>query len=122
MSAIQPINLQQKFGLFSEPWSPKIAAELNDSYLKLVKLQGEFVWHQHEREDELFLIVKGTLRIQLRDGELILREGECAVIPRGVEHLPIADEEVWALLLEPKTTINTGDIQSERTVTTDQWI
>ncbi len=111
------INLTQKFGLVNEHWSPKIAGELNDSYLKLVKLQGEFVWHQHEREDELFLIVRGTLRIQLRDRELTLHEGEFTIIPRGVEHRPVADEEVWAVLLEPKTTLNTGDAQDERTVT-----
>jgi hypothetical protein len=138
------VNLVQKFGLFGDYWSPRIIGELNDSYLKLVKLKGEFVWHQHEHEDELFLVVRGTLRIQLRDRELVLSEGELAIIPRGIEHRPvtskplwrrprrraiaqdgaepIADDEVWVLLIESKTTINTGDVQSERTVTTEQWI
>jgi mannose-6-phosphate isomerase-like protein (cupin superfamily) len=116
------VNLAQKFGLFSDHWSPKIAGELNDTYLKLVKLQGEFVWHQHEREDELFLVVRGTLRIQLRDRELALHEGEFTIIPRGVEHRPVADDEVWVMLLEPKTTVNTGEIQDERTVTELQRI
>ena len=110
------VNLAQKFGLFSDYWSPKIAGELNDSYIKLVKLKGEFVWHQHDHEDELFLVVKGRLLIKLRDRDLWLNEGELVVIPRGVEHLPVAEEEVHVLLLEPKTTVNTGDVRSERTV------
>ena len=99
MSAV--INLAGKFSLFHEHWSPKIVAELNGSYVKLAKLKGEFVWHRHEAEDELFLVVKGRLIIRLRDGDLVLREGELAVIPRGVEHLPVADEEVHVLLVEP---------------------
>ncbi len=85
--------------------------ELNDTYVKLVKLKGEFVWHHHEQEDELFLIVKGKLRIKLRDRELRLREGELVIIPKGVEHLPVADEEVHVVLIEPKTTVNTGNVQ-----------
>ena len=113
---IEKINLAQKFSLFQEYWSPKIAGDLNDSYVKLVKLKGEFVWHQHEAEDELFLVVKGKLLIRLRDRDIWLEEGEFVIIPRGVEHLPVADEEVHALLLEPKTTLNTGDVQNERTV------
>lgn len=110
------INLAEKFSGFAEQWSPRIVAELNDSYVKLAKLQGEFVWHHHENEDELFLVVKGQLRIKLRDGELLLREGELAVIPRGVEHCPVAEEEVQVLLLEPKSTLNTGNVHNERTV------
>lgn len=120
---MEPINLAQKFSLFSDHWSPKIIAEVNDFYVKVVKLKGEFVWHQHENEDELFLVVKGTLLIKLRDRDLWLHEGELAVIPRGVEHLPIADDEAQVLLLEPKATVNTGDAVSERTVTdTPRWL
>jgi mannose-6-phosphate isomerase-like protein (cupin superfamily) len=118
---IQVVNLSQKFGLFREQWRPKIVGELNDSYVKLAKLQGEFIWHQHEREDEMFLVVKGNLTIRLRDGELLIHEGEFVIIPRGVEHLPIAEQEVEVLLLEPRTTVNTGDVRSERTVEAE-WI
>ncbi|HEY6285366.1 MAG TPA: cupin domain-containing protein [Ktedonobacteraceae bacterium] len=110
------VNLIQKFSLFQDYWSPKIVGELNDSYVKLVKLKGEFVWHHHETEDELFLVVKGSLLIKLRDRDIFLEEGEFVVIPKGVEHLPIADEEAYVLLLEPKTTLNTGNIGNERTV------
>jgi len=110
------VNLAQKFSLFQEYWSPKIAGELNDSHVKLVKLKGEFVWHQHDTEDELFLVVKGSLLIKLRDRDIFLEEGEFVIIPRGVEHLPIAEEEAHVLLLEPKTTLNTGSIRNERTV------
>ena len=113
---MEVVNLKEKFGLFQDVWSPKIAGELNDSYVKLVKLKGEFVWHHHEAEDELFLVVQGTLLIKLRDRDIWLHEGEFVIIPRGVEHLPVADEEVQVLLLEPKTTLNTGNVQNERTV------
>ncbi len=116
------INLNQKFALFQEYWSPKIAGELNDSYIKLAKLKGEFVWHQHENEDELFLVVKGHLLIKLRDRDIHLKEGEFAIIPKGVEHLPIAEEEVHVLLLEPKSTLNTGNVQNERTVNDLDWV
>ncbi len=115
------VNLAEKFSLFQEYWSPKIVGELNDSYLKVVKLKGEFVWHHHEAEDELFLVVKGKLLIKLRDRDIVLEEGEFVVIPRGVEHCPVAEEEVHVVLLEPKSTVNTGDIQSERTVS-PSWI
>jgi mannose-6-phosphate isomerase-like protein (cupin superfamily) len=118
---IDKINLERAFGRFSAHWQPKIAAELNDTYVKLAKLQGEFVWHAHDTEDELFLVVKGRLMIHLRDGDLRLEEGELAVIPRGVEHCPAADEEVWVLLLEPKSTVNTGNAGGERTVEAE-WI
>ncbi|MFZ1041761.1 MAG: cupin domain-containing protein [Anaerolineales bacterium] len=115
------INLTHKFNLFQEPWHPKIVGELNDSYVKLAKLKGEFVWHHHDNEDELFLVIKGTLIIKLRDRELTIHEGEFVVIPKGVEHLPVAEEEVQVLLLEPKSTLNTGDVQNERTVEAE-WI
>lgn len=115
------VNLSQKFSLFHEHWSPRIVGELNDSYVKLAKLKGEFVWHKHEKEDELFLVVKGTLVIKLRERDLVIHEGEFAIIPRGVEHCPVAEEEVHVMLLEPKSTINTGDQVNERTVEA-QWI
>ncbi len=113
---MQSENLAQKFALFDDYWSPKIAGELNDSYVKLVKLKGEFVWHHHEREDELFLVVKGRLLLRLRDREVWVNEGEFAIVPKGVEHLPVARDEVHVLLIEPKTTLNTGNVRNERTV------
>ena len=115
------INLTGKFNLFQEPWHPKIVGELNDSYVKLAKLKGEFVWHHHDSEDELFLVVKGTLVIKLRDRDLTVHEGEFVIIPKGVEHLPAAEEEVQVVLLEPKSTSNTGNIQNERSVE-PEWI
>jgi len=118
---MEKVNIAQKFGLFQEYWSPKIVGELNESYVKLAKFKGEFVWHHHESEDELFLVVKGKLLIRLRDRDIWLEEGEFVIIPKGVEHLPIAEEEVHVLLLEPKSTVNTGNVQNERTVG-DQWI
>ncbi|HVB24633.1 MAG TPA: cupin domain-containing protein [Ktedonobacteraceae bacterium] len=119
---METVNLAEKFGLFQDYWSPKIAGELNDLYLKLVKLKGEFVWHHHEHEDELFLVVKGRLLIKLRDRDIWLGAGEFVVIPKGIEHMPVAAEEVHVLLLEPKTTLNTGNIENERTVADEQWI
>jgi mannose-6-phosphate isomerase-like protein (cupin superfamily) len=113
---IEKVSLAGKLNRFSDYWSPKIVGELNDSYVKLVKLKGEFVWHHHETEDELFLVVEGKLLIKLRDRDIELEEGEFVVIPRGVEHLPIAEQEAHVLLLEPKTTLNTGNIRDERTV------
>ena len=118
---IKVIDVGAKFGQFQEHWHPRIVAELNDSYVKLAKLKGEFVWHQHENEDELFWVVRGTLTIKLRDRDLVLGPGQMVVIPRGVEHLPVADEEVHVVLLEPKSTVNTGDVHSERTVEAE-WI
>jgi mannose-6-phosphate isomerase-like protein (cupin superfamily) len=112
------INLRQKFGSFSEYWKPKIIGEVNDCLLKAVKVQGEFLWHHHEHEDELFYVVKGTLRMKFRDRETIVREGEFVIVPRGVEHLPVADEEAHILLIEPKSTLNTGNVTNERTVAT----
>jgi len=110
------VNLAEKFRLFDDYWSPKIVGELNDSYVKLVKLNGEFVWHHHDAEDELFLVVKGRLLLRLRDCDVWVNEGEFAIIPRGVDHLPIAPEEAHVLLLEPKSTLNTGNVRNERTV------
>src|SRR5216117_3078216 len=113
---MEKVNLNQKFSQFQDYWQPKIAGELNDNYIKLVKLKGEFVWHHHEAEDELFLVVKGSLLIRLRDRDVRVEEGEFVIIPRGVEHLPVAEEEVQVLLLEPKSTLNTGNVANERTV------
>jgi mannose-6-phosphate isomerase-like protein (cupin superfamily) len=113
---MEKVNLAQKFDLFKDHWSPKIVGELNDSYVKLVKLKGEFVWHHHEAEDELFLVVKGKLVIRLRDRDVRLEDGEFFIVPKGVEHLPVAEEDVRVLLLEPKTTLNTGNVKSERTL------
>src|SRR3972149_4842939 len=110
------VNLAWKFALFSDAWNPKIVGELNDAHVKLVKLRGEFVWHKHDTEDELFLVVRGTLRIRFRDGDTTVHEGELVIVPRGVDHLPVADAEVHAVLIEPKTTLNTGDRQDARTI------
>lgn len=110
------VNLAEKFSRFSDTWSPKIVGEVNDSHVKLVKLKGEFVWHRHEREDKLFLVVKGRMRIRLRDRDIALDPGEFFIVPHGVEHLPVADAECHVLLLEPKGTLNTGNVQNERTV------
>jgi mannose-6-phosphate isomerase-like protein (cupin superfamily) len=118
---MQIINIAQKFSLFNDLWSPRIVGELNDMHVKLAKLHGEFIWHEHENEDELFLIIKGRLLIKLRDRDVILNEGEFIIIPKGVEHCPVAEEEVHVLLLEPKSTINTGDQPGERTVEA-RWI
>ena len=114
---MEKVNVNQKFSLIQDYWSPKIAGEINDSHVKLVKFKGEFVWHHHETEDELFLVVKGKLLIKLRDSDIWLQEGEFVIIPKGIDHLPIADEEAHVILLEPKTTLNTGNTQNERTVT-----
>jgi len=113
---IEKVRLSEKLDLFKDYWSPRIVGELNDSHVKLAKLKGEFVWHHHEEEDELFLVIKGRLRIKLRDGDIFLEEGEFVIIPRGVEHLPIAEEEAHVMLLEPKSTLNTGNLNNERTV------
>jgi len=117
---LDKVNLAQKFSLFSEQYSPKIVGELNDSYVKLVKFQGDFMWHHHDNEDELFFVIKGEMRMKLReDGaerEIMVRPGEFIIIPRGVEHFPSAAEETQVMLLEPKSTLNTGNVQNERTV------
>lgn len=113
---VEKVNLAEKLARFNDTWSPKIVGEINDAYVKLVKLKGEFVWHHHADEDEMFLVIKGRLLMRLRDRDLHLEEGEFVIIPRGVEHLPVADDECHVLLLEPKTTLNTGETTNERTV------
>ena len=111
------VNLAEKFSRFSECWKPKIVGEINDMHVKIVRITGEFVWHHHEREDELFLVVKGRLRMQLRDGDRDIGPGEFIVVPHGTEHCPLSlTDEVEMLLLEPKGTLNTGNVVSERTV------
>ena len=112
---LEKINLSRKFNLFSEHWSPKIIEELNDSYIKLAKLKGEFDWHHHENEEEMFFIVKGQLTIKFRDKDVTLEEGELIVIPKGVDHLPVAEEEVHVMLIEPKGTLNTGNVVTAKT-------
>src|SRR5205085_7379417 len=109
------VNIAQKFAQIPEYWKPYIAAELNGQAVKLDKLKGEFIWHHHENEDELFLCVKGRFRIEFRDRQVWLEEGEFLVVPRGVEHRPVADEEAWILLFEPATTLNTGNVENELT-------
>ncbi len=116
------VDLAHKFTLFADHWHPRIVAELNGQYVKLARLQGEFVWHQHAAEDELFLVLKGDLTIRLRDREVVLHPGEFLVVPAGVEHQPWAPGEVEALLLEPKSTLNTGDVRDARTVDRPEWI
>ncbi len=116
------INLSEKFALFSDPWQPKIVAALNGQYVKLARLKGEFIWHQHAAEDELFLVVQGQLTIEFRDRTVMLGPGELIVVPAGVEHRPVAEEEALVVLLEPQSTRNTGEVVSERTVEALEWI
>jgi mannose-6-phosphate isomerase-like protein (cupin superfamily) len=113
---MEKVNLAQKFNAFQDYWRPKILGELNDSHVKLAKLKGEFVWHHHEVEDELFLVVKGELLIKFRGGEVRVREGEFVIVPKRIEHLPIATEEVHVVLIEPWSTLNTGNIANDKTV------
>jgi mannose-6-phosphate isomerase-like protein (cupin superfamily) len=113
---VTKVNLAEKFERFTDQWSPKIVADLNDSHVKLAKVQGEFVWHQHAEEDELFIVIQGELTIELRDGAVTLGPGELVVIPKGVEHRPVAREEVQLMLIEPKEIKHTGNVVSERTV------
>ena len=114
------VNLAQKFSQFSEHYSPKIVGEVNDAYVKVTKLQGDFMWHHHESEDELFLVIKGELRMRIRENgaerEVKIGPGEFIIIPHGVEHFPSADEETHIMLLEPKSTLNTGNLKNERTL------
>ncbi len=119
---MRKVNLREKFNLIDEYESPKIVGELNGQYVKLSKLKGPFVWHSHENEDELFLVVQGRLRMQLRTGDVILDEGEFFIVPRGVEHNPIAEPECHIMLFEPKTTLNTGNVTNEKTVENLEWI
>ena len=117
---MEKVDLAQKLSLFTDQFSPKIVGEVNDLHVKLVKLQGEFMWHHHDNEDELFFVIKGALRMKMRENgserEFMVNPGEFIIIPRGVEHFPSADEETHVMLLEPKSTLNTGNVASERTV------
>lgn len=113
---MEKVNLAEKFSLFSEHWSPKVVGELNGQQVKLAKLLGTFDWHHHEQEDELFLVVKGSLTLRLRDRDVELQEGEFFIVPAGVEHQPVAEREVHVLLFEPASTLNTGNLRNERTV------
>lgn len=110
------VNLAQKFGQFNEHWSPKIVGEINESYVKVAKLKGEFVWHHHDKEDEMFFVIKGKLIVRFRDKDIQIEEGEFLIIPKGVEHLPVAPEEVCVMLIEPKSTVNTGNLKNDRTI------
>ena len=114
---LSKVNINQKLALFHDYWTPKIIDDLNNQYIKLAKFKGEFVWHKHDDEDELFFVISGTLLIKLRDKEIKINAGEFIVIPRGVEHCPFAEDEVHVMLIEPKTTLNTGDNQGDLTVT-----
>jgi mannose-6-phosphate isomerase-like protein (cupin superfamily) len=111
-----PVNLAEKFRQIEDYWNPRLLGELNDFAVKAVKLKGAFVWHHHDVEDELFLVVRGTLKMRFRDRDALVREGEFLIVRHGVEHQPIAEEEVHLILLEPKTTLNTGNVTNERTV------
>lgn len=119
---IAKVNILEKIDLIKKYYKPKIIAQVNDTHVKLVRFKGEFVWHKHELEDELFFVVKGRLLIKLRDQTIELNENEFVVIPQGVEHLPVADDEVSVMLIEPKTTVNTGNVRDERTLTELDWI
>lgn len=122
LKGFMKVNIEKKFQLFNEYWCPKILGAVNNHYVKIFKAKGELVWHKHEHEDEFFLVVKGQLKIKLRDQEVTLNKGEFFIVPKGVEHLPVAEEEVHVLLFEPKNVINTGDIVSEQTVKNLEWI
>ncbi len=112
---MEKVNLKQKLELFSDYWSPKIVGELNGQHVKLAKLKGEFVWHKHDDEDELFFVIKGSFKMEYRDKTVIVNENEFLIVPRGVEHRPVAEEEVSIMLFEPATTLNTGNTESELT-------
>jgi mannose-6-phosphate isomerase-like protein (cupin superfamily) len=112
---MEKVNLAEKFSLFDEYWSPKLVGELNGQFVKIAKLKGEFIWHQHEGEDELFMVIEGRLTIRLREKDVVLEAGEFFIVPRGVEHMPVAEDEAHVLMFEPKTTLNTGNVRNERT-------
>lgn len=118
----QPINFEEKLSKFSEHWLPKIVAQMNDYHFKVVKVQGEFVWHDHPETDEVFVVLNGQLEIQFRDGKVTLNEGEMFVVPKSVEHKPVAENECHILLVEPAGTVNTGEVVSERKAPNDVWI
>jgi mannose-6-phosphate isomerase-like protein (cupin superfamily) len=116
------INLKEKLKLISEHWSPKVIAEMNDYQVKLVKLEGEFVWHKHDHTDELFFCIDGEMKIELREGSITLCKGDLFVVPKGVEHKPVAEKECEVLLIEPRGIVNTGNVESELTAPNDDWI
>lgn len=116
------INFQQKLGLFAEQWSPKVVAEMNDYQFKVVKLLGDFIWHDHKDTDETFIVLEGELRLDFRDGAVHVASGEMFVLPKGVEHKPYAEHEVKLLIIEPRGVVNTGDKGGERTAPNDEWI
>ncbi len=118
---IETVNIEEKLALIPDHWHPRVVGELNDAFVKLARLKGEFVWHHHEHEDEMFLVIKGRLLMRLREREVWVNEGEFIIIPRGVEHMPVAEDEVHVMLLEPKTTRNTGNVRDERTVDAE-WL
>jgi|TARA_B100001765_G_scaffold168624_1_gene111661 mannose-6-phosphate isomerase-like protein (cupin superfamily) len=124
MKKIEPINIMDKFSLFNEEWTPKIIGELNNQYVKLCKLKDDFVWHSHENEDELFMVFKGTLLMEFRDGRIVkVKQGEILIVPKGVEHRPHTNGDiVFNLLFEPKTTLHTGDVENELTIKELDWI
>lgn len=112
---MEPINLAQKFAQFSDHWNPRIIGELNDQHIKIAKVQGEFIWHSHANEDELFIVVQGTLIMDFRDKTVEMQPGELLIVPKGVEHRPRTESETWIMMIEPKTTLNTGNVENERT-------
>ena len=118
----QAINWAEKFSLFTDHWSPRVVAELNDYQLKLVKIQGEFVWHQHDDTDEVFIVLKGEMNIEFRDGRVVLSAGEMFVVPKGVEHKPVAEQECEVMLIEPRGVVNTGNTGGQLTADNDVWI
>jgi mannose-6-phosphate isomerase-like protein (cupin superfamily) len=120
--AYQPINFQEKLAKFSEHWSPRIVAQMNDYQFKVVKVEGEFIWHDHPETDEVFIVLQGQLEIQFRDGKVLLNEGELFVVPKGLEHKPVAEQECHILLVEPAGTVNTGEVVNEKTAANDIWI
>ena len=119
---MEKVSLDQKFALFNEQWKPKIVGELNGQYVKLGKIEGSFVWHQHEKEDELFLVVKGDMRLEFPDSTVDVGEGEFIIVPRGIQHRPVADKECHILIFEPASTLNTGNVKDEFTVEEPEWI
>jgi mannose-6-phosphate isomerase-like protein (cupin superfamily) len=118
----QPINFEEKFGKISGHWSPRIIAQMNDYHFKLAKVQGEFIWHDHPETDEVFIVLKGQLDILFRDGKVTLNEGEMFVVPKGVEHKPVAESECHILLIEPAGTVNTGNVVDKKTITNNSWV
>jgi mannose-6-phosphate isomerase-like protein (cupin superfamily) len=121
-ASMEKVNLSAKLALLNDSWSPRIVGQLNGQFVKLVKFQGEFVWHHHDDEDELFLVIKGRFRMEFRDRHVWLEEGEFIVVPRKTEHRPVADEEAHVLLFEPASTLNTGNIRGERTIDHPAWL